>query len=70
MRECCRFPPTEPARSGAHDALQRQIADLKRAMYHLLWRKTGFGEKCVLCDHAFPGHDASCQGKEIEALIR
>lgn len=50
--------------------LQEQVKKLQRAVYYLVWKRTGFGEQCVHCGHAFPSHENKCKGKEIEELVR
>ena len=48
----------------------KKIANLQRAIYYLIWKRTGFGEHCLHCGHAYPGHEKNCKAAEIEELIR
>ncbi|MEP6730843.1 MAG: hypothetical protein ABJE10_09400 [bacterium] len=50
--------------------LEDRVAKLQRAVYHLIWRRTGFGEQCVHCGHAYPSHGERCKAAEAEALVR
>ena len=50
--------------------LEERIKNLQRAVYYLVWKRSGFGEHCIHCNHAYPGHENKCKGSEIEALIR
>jgi len=50
--------------------LEARIANMQRAMYYLIWKKTGFGEHCLHCEHQYPGHEAKCKAAEVENLIR
>ncbi|MFN9577070.1 MAG: hypothetical protein ACK53A_02805 [Gemmatimonadota bacterium] len=50
--------------------MAKQIANLQRAVFHLIWKKSGFGEHCIHCDGRFPNHDESCKARDIEALVR
>jgi hypothetical protein len=50
--------------------LEDKIKKLQRAVYYLIWKRTGFGEQCVHCGHAFPKHENKCKGAEIEELVR
>jgi hypothetical protein len=50
--------------------LEDRIANLQRAVYHLIWKRTGFGEQCVHCGHAYPSHAEKCKAAEAEALVR
>jgi hypothetical protein len=52
------------------ELMAKQIANLQRAMYYLIWKKTGFGEHCIHCGHQYPGHENKCKAAEIETLIR
>ena len=45
------------------------IKKLQRAIYYLIWRRTGFGEQCIHCGHSYPGHEAKCKAAEIEELV-
>jgi hypothetical protein len=52
----------------------RQLSDrvhaLQRAVYYLVWRRTGFGEQCIHCGKAYPEHEEKCKGADIERLVR
>jgi len=50
--------------------LEDRVAKLQRAVYYLIWKRTGFGEQCVHCGHAYPGHAERCKAAEVEALVR
>jgi hypothetical protein len=50
--------------------VNERIAALQRAVYYLVWKRTGFGEQCIHCGHAYPDHENKCKGVEIEALVR
>lgn len=50
--------------------LKEQVKKLQRAVYYLVWKRTGFGEQCVHCGSAYPNHENKCKGKEIEELVR
>lgn len=50
--------------------LEEKIKKMQRAMYYLIWRRTGFGEQCIHCGHTYPGHEHKCKGAEIEELVR
>jgi hypothetical protein len=39
-------------------------------VYYLIWRRTGFGEQCIHCGHAYPGHEPTCKAADIEELVR
>ncbi len=60
------------AEAGETDlkALEAKFAKMQRAMYYLIWKKTGFGEHCVHCEHQYPGHEPKCKAAEAEQLIR
>ena len=47
-----------------------RLKNLQRAIYHLIWKRTGFGEACIHCNKAFPNHEAKCKAAEAEQLIR
>lgn len=51
-------------------SLDKKIKDIQRGMYYLIWKRTGFGEHCLHCGHAYPGHELKCKAAEVEALIR
>jgi len=46
------------------------VAKLQRAVYYLIWKRTGFGEQCVHCGHAYPAHAERCKAAEVEGLVR
>ena len=50
--------------------LADRVKKLQRAMYYLIWKRTGFGEQCIHCGHNYPGHEPKCKGAEIEELVR
>lgn len=50
--------------------LEDKVAKLQRAVYYLIWKRTGFGEQCVHCGHSYPGHAERCKAAEVEALVR
>jgi hypothetical protein len=52
------------------EQLADRVAKMQRAMYYLIWKKTGFGEHCIHCEHQYPGHEAKCKAAEVETLIR
>ena len=33
--------------------LEDRVAKLQRAVYYLIWKRTGFGEQCVHCGHSY-----------------
>ena len=58
-----------PSQSSTADVADR-VKKLQRAVYYLIWRRTGFGEQCIHCGHSYPGHEAKCKAAEIEELVR
>ena len=50
--------------------LAGSVKKLQRAVYYLIWKRTGFGEQCVHCAHLYPGHEPKCKAAEIEELVR
>jgi hypothetical protein len=50
--------------------LEEKVAKLQRAVYYLIWKRTGFGEQCLHCGHSYPGHAERCKGSEIEEMVR
>jgi hypothetical protein len=50
--------------------LEDRVKALQRAVYYLIWRRSGFGEHCIHCNHVYPGHEAKCKAAEVEELIR
>ena len=74
-----KFPPDEdghkltetpPMADSSTKDLEERIAKLQRAVYHLVWKRTGFGEQCVHCGQAYPNHGEKCKAAEAEALVR
>jgi hypothetical protein len=56
--------------SSSSRDLEDKVAKLQRAVYYLIWKRTGFGEQCVHCGHSYPGHAEKCKAAEVEALVR
>jgi len=52
------------------DQAEDRVKKLQRAIYALVWRRTGFGEQCLHCGHSYPGHEHKCKVAEIEDLLR
>jgi len=50
-------------------ALEDRVKKLERAVFYLVWKRTGFGEQCIHCGHAYPKHEHRCKGAEIEELV-
>ena len=50
--------------------LEGTVKKLQRAVYYLIWRRTGFGEQCIHCGHAYPGHEPTCKAADVEELVR
>ena len=50
--------------------LEERVKNLQRAVYYLVWKRTGFGEQCVHCGHAYPKHEQKCKAAEVEELVR
>lgn len=61
---------TNPSTSPSTSDLADRVKKLQRAMYYLIWRRTGFGEQCIHCGHSYPGHESKCKAAEIEELVR
>jgi hypothetical protein len=57
-------PDTDPRQ------LNERISALQRAVYYLIWKRTGFGEQCIHCGHAYPAHEHKCKAAEVELLVR
>ena len=55
---------------GSGDGNDDRIKSLQRAIYYLIWKRTGFGEACIHCNKAFPNHEAKCKAADVEQLIR
>ena len=60
---------TPPNDADARQVNER-IAALQRAVYYLVWKRTGFGEQCIHCGHAYPDHENKCKAAEVEQLVR
>ena len=56
--------------AGDFKQIEARIAALQRAVYYLIWKRSGFGEHCIHCGHAYPSHDNKCKAAEVEALVR
>ena len=50
--------------------LEERIKTLQRAVYYLIWKRTGFGEVCLHCNHNYPGHEPKCKAADVENLVR
>src|SRR4026208_367981 len=50
--------------------LEDRVAKLQRAVYYLIWKRTGFGEQCVHCGHAYPAHAERCKAAGVGGLGR
>jgi hypothetical protein len=50
--------------------LRERVQQLQRALYILVWKRTGFGDQCIHCAKAYPNHEQHCRAAEIEPLIR
>ena len=59
---------TNPPSSAS--GVEATVKKLQRAMYYLIWKRTGFGEQCIHCGHLYPGHEPKCKAAEIEELVR
>ena len=55
--------------AGASDTAAT-LKKLQRAIYYLIWKRTGFGEQCIHCGHTYPGHEPKCKAAEIEEMVR
>ncbi|HVE80264.1 MAG TPA: hypothetical protein VNA89_15465 [Gemmatimonadaceae bacterium] len=60
----------ETTTSTTTQQLEERIKKLQRAVFYLVWKRTGFGEHCVHCGHAYPKHESLCKAAEVEALVR
>jgi hypothetical protein len=56
--------------SSTGKQLEDRIKALQRAVYYLIWKRTGFGERCIHCDGAYPNHGEKCKAAEVENLVR
>ena len=61
---------TKGSGEGASAHGDDRIKSLQRAIYYLIWKRTGFGEACIHCNKAFPNHEAKCKAADVEQLIR
>lgn len=61
---------TNPNAGPSVTDLADRVKKMQRAIYYLIWRRTGFGEQCIHCGHSYPGHEAKCKAAEIEELVR
>ncbi len=59
---------TSPQPSAAD--LADRVKKIQRAIYYLVWKRTGFGDQCIHCGHNYPGHEPKCKAAEIEELVR
>jgi hypothetical protein len=50
--------------------LKERVQALQRALYFLVWKRTGFGDQCLHCGKQYPKHENHCRAAEIEQLIR
>ena len=63
------MPSSSNANADSRQVNER-IAALQRAVYYLVWKRTGFGEQCIHCGHTYPDHENKCKAAEVEALVR
>ena len=70
MRCCASDPGGAMESSTSVRDLEDRVAKLQRAVYYLIWKRTGFGEQCVHCGHAYPAHAERCKAAEVEGLVR
>ena len=61
---------TNPTAGPSVADLADRMKKMQRAIYYLIWRRTGFGEQCIHCGHSYPGHENKCKAAEIEELVR
>jgi hypothetical protein len=61
---------TNPSDQTAAGDVADRVKKIQRAIYYLIWRRTGFGEQCIHCGHSYPGHENRCKAAEIEELVR
>ncbi|HUF28439.1 MAG TPA: hypothetical protein VMM18_15790 [Gemmatimonadaceae bacterium] len=50
--------------------LEDKVDRLQRAVYYLIWKRTGFGEHCIHCNHIYPAHENRCKAADVEELVR
>jgi hypothetical protein len=61
---------TPPDSDNDLKQLNERVKALQRAVYYLVWKRTGFGEQCVHCGHAYPDHEDHCKAADVEQLVR
>lgn len=49
---------------------EERLRNIQKAIYFLIWKRSGFGEHCIHCNHKYPDHENKCKAAEIEQLIR
>ena len=64
------MPQTETNTNTELSQLEDRVRKLQRAVYYLVWKRTGFGEHCVHCGGAYPKHEAKCKAADVEELVR
>ena len=47
-----------------------RLRNIQKAIYFLIWKRSGFGEHCIHCNHKYPDHENKCKAAEVEQLIR
>ena len=52
------------------DSTEDRLRNIQKAIYFLIWKRSGFGEHCIHCNHKYPDHENKCKAAEIEQLIR
>lgn len=62
--------PPPPDNNDDVRQLNERVKALQRAVYYLVWKRTGFGEICVHCARTYPDHEAHCKAAEVEQLVR
>jgi hypothetical protein len=60
---------TNPSGGNSQD-VSATLKKLQRAIYYLIWKRSGFGEVCIHCAHVYPGHEPKCKAAEVEELVR
>jgi hypothetical protein len=50
--------------------LKERFQRLQRAVYYLVWKRTGFGDQCLHCGATYPNHQPHCRAGEVEGLVR
>lgn len=61
---------TNPNAGASQSDTAATLKKLQRAIYYLIWKRTGFGEQCIHCGHTYPGHEPKCKAAEIEEMVR